>query len=206
MPDIEFLAADLADATAALPAAAALFVKTGRAVRSHAGPIGAGEGAYAPRGAVVTADAGSVVWIWLVGRGLPAELQGLRVVRRAHAPFDHGRCLLRFDRIDFPPGGETPRHTHAGPGLRRLLAGRLGAEIGDRRFVISPGEGWLERGPDPVIGRSLGDEPASFLRLLALPPDMRGKSSYRAWDRAEATRTNPVSYRLFFEEDIDLPA
>ena len=79
MPDIEFLAADLADATAALPAAAALFVKTGRAVRSHAGPIGAGEGAYAPRGAVVTADAGSVVWIWLVGRGLPAELQGLRV-------------------------------------------------------------------------------------------------------------------------------
>ena len=204
MPDIELLAGDLDGATVTLPAPAAIFVRTGRAIGGRAGPVGPGDGAYAPSGTVVTADVGSIVWVWLVGRSLSADLDGLRILRRERVPFEHHRCLLRFDRVDSPPGGETPRHTHAGPGLRRLVAGRIEAEIGRDRFEIMPDEVWFERGPDPVIGRSVGDVPASFVRLLVLPPDLRGKPSYRPCDPAEAAKTNPVAYRLFFETDIEL--
>jgi len=203
MPDIELLAGDLDGATVTLPAPAALFVRTGRAIGRRAGQVGPGDGAYAPSGTVVTADVGSIVWVWLVGRSLSADLDGLRILRRERVPFEHHRCLLRFDRVDSPPGGETPRHTHAGPGLRRLVAGRIEAEIGRDRFEIMPDEVWFERGPDPVIGRSVGDVPASFVRLLVLPPDMRGRPSYRAWDSTETAKPSPVGYRLVFETDIE---
>src|SRR5262245_51443806 len=37
--------------------------------------------------------------------------------------------LVRADRVEFPPGVVTPKHGHKGPGIRRLLQGRLIAEI-----------------------------------------------------------------------------
>ena len=35
---------------------------------------------------------------------------------------------MRADRIDFPPGGIAYRHTHPGPGIRRLVMGTIRIE------------------------------------------------------------------------------
>jgi hypothetical protein len=37
---------------------------------------------------------------------------------------------MRCDRIDFPPGGIAYRHTHPGPGIRRLLFGSVNTGFG----------------------------------------------------------------------------
>lgn len=112
--------------------------------------------------------------------------------------------LLRADRIDFPPGGETPKHGHAGPGIRRLLHGRLSAEIGDHTFRIDPGRAWFEAGPDPVVGRNLAPS-SGFVRGMALDVALLGKPTYRAWDETEAAKPRGVAPRLFFDEIVTLP-
>lgn len=112
--------------------------------------------------------------------------------------------VLRADRVDFPPGAVTPRHGHAGPGIRRLLSGRLSAEIGEQIHRIDPGQAWFETGHDPVIGRTLA--PASaFVRGMALDPVLHGKPTFRAWDGAEAGKPRGAKPRLFFDELVTLP-
>ena len=182
-----------------LPGPGALFVRSG-ACRIGTSRLAVGEAGYLPAGLTLDCPELGTIWLWLLTRSSPA------LTDRFHCEVEHsidvgeGERLIRFDRVDFPPGGVTAKHTHAGPGLRRLLAGRLDAEIGEERFTLRPGECWLERGPDPVIGRSSHGDPASFLRLVVLPPDYRGRSSFQPWDAEEARKPNPVSYRLFFEE------
>ena len=39
-----------------------------------------------------------------------------------------GPLIMRADRIDFPPGGIAYRHTHPGPGIRRLVMGTIRIE------------------------------------------------------------------------------
>ena len=112
--------------------------------------------------------------------------------------------LLRADRVDFAPGIATPRHTHAGPGIRCLLSGAVDAEIGDVRATYRAGEAWLERGPDPVIGRPSATEPTAFVRVMVLPRALLGQPSYRAWSEADAAMPRPQRFTLFLDEPIEL--
>lgn len=127
-----------------------------------------------------------------------------RIILAALLPRDPAAPLvLRADRIDFPAGGVTPKHGHAGPGIRRLLHGRLSAEIGEKVFRVDPGQAWFEAGPDPVVGRNLA--PASaFVRGMALDVALQGKPTYRAWDEVEAAKPRGVAPRLFFDEVVTL--
>jgi quercetin dioxygenase-like cupin family protein len=115
-----------------------------------------------------------------------------------------GGYLLRADRVDFPLGVATPKHTHAGPGIRCLLSGSVDAEIGDLRATYRAGEAWLERGPDPVIGRPSTTEPTAFVRFLVLPRALLGRRSYRPWSEADATMPRPQRFTLFLDEPIEL--
>jgi hypothetical protein len=112
--------------------------------------------------------------------------------------------LLRADRVDFPLGAITPKHTHAGPGIRCLLSGWVDAEIGDRRATYRAGEAWLERGPDPVIGRPSATEPTAFVRVMVLPRALLGQPSYRPWSEADAAMPRPQRFILFLDEPIEL--
>jgi len=112
--------------------------------------------------------------------------------------------LLRADRVDFPPDIVTPKHGHAGAGIRRLLHGRLLAEIGDRAFRVGPGEAWYESGTEPVVGNNIA--PASgFVRMIALPPTHLGITSFTPWTPEEGTKPRGVSYRLFFDTVVTIP-
>ena len=111
--------------------------------------------------------------------------------------------LMRSDRVDFPPGIVTPKHGHGGPGIRRLLHGRLVAEIADKAHRVEPGEAWFETGRDPVVGRNIA--PASaFVRTILLPTDYLGRSSFLPWTAEEATKPRGVQYRIFFDTVVQL--
>lgn len=109
------------------------------------------------------------------------------------APF-----VLRMDRVDFPPEGATPKHGHAGPGIRRLLSGRLLAEVGDEAHRIDPGGAWFETGADPVIGRVMAPGSA-FIRCMVLDADLLGRPTFRPWSPEEAAKPRSASSRLYFD-------
>ncbi len=115
------------------------------------------------------------------------------VDRDPAAPF-----VLRMDRVDFPPEGATPKHGHAGPGIRRLLSGRLLAEVGEEAHRIEPGGAWFETGADPVIGRVMAPGSA-FIRCMVLDAGLLGLPTFRAWTPEDAALPRSAAYRLFFD-------
>lgn len=82
--------------------------------------------------------------------------------------------LLRVDRITLGAGSITPRHRHAGPGIRYLAQGEIDAMVGRQRFLVRPGQAWLERPEDDIIGRAHPTQGAVFHRFVILPPSLRG--------------------------------
>lgn len=153
---------------------------------------------------------GTRLWIWEWAASKPAALPGgtdpalaYELGRYQDEPDDI--AILRMEQVALHPGAQTARHTHAGCGLRVLVAGHIDAEIGARHLSLQPGDSWLERGPDePVIGRA-GPEGAVFVRVMVLADGMQGQDSYRAWgDDDDKRRGRPASYAQFFEEKVTL--
>jgi quercetin dioxygenase-like cupin family protein len=110
--------------------------------------------------------------------------------------------LLRCDRVDFPPGGVAYTHTHQGPGIRVLLRGRFRVETDGRVITLAPGEPWFERGPDPVYAEAVGDEPASFVRVMVLPAALRGASSIRYVTPEDQARPKSQTYTVFVDAPV----
>lgn len=146
------------------------------------------------------------IWEWTTGKVGPvpagsAMVLSHDVTRYRDEPV--GTAILRMEEVALHAGAETARHTHAGCGLRVLVAGYIDAEIGDRRLSLSPGDCWLERGPDePVIGRA-GAEGATFVRVMVLADGMQGEDSYRPWGDDTDRRGRPASYKKFFEAEVN---
>ena len=112
--------------------------------------------------------------------------------------------IVRADRVDFPPGAVTPKHGHKGPGIRRLIEGRLLAEIGDHVHRIDAGDAWLETGLDPVVGRNLA--PASaFVRVMVLDPALLGEPTFIPWTPEEAAKPRGTDRTLFFDTAVTIP-
>lgn len=187
------------------PAARALYVRSGRVVITHDGAetiLTEDSCALIVGAATLMGDA--VVWGYEATRDL-AVPDPLRTVLHVTLPRDpDAPVLLRADRVDFPHGAVTPRHGHAGPGIRRLLAGRLLAEIGETHRRIDAGEAWFENGLEPVVGRNIA--PASaFVRCMVLDPDLLGRPTFRATTPEDAAKPRAVGYRQFFDTIVTLP-
>ena len=112
--------------------------------------------------------------------------------------------LLRCDRVDFPPGGIAYTHTHQGPGIRCLLAGRIRIETQGRSHDYGPGEAWFETGPDPVLAITGDAAPSHFIRVMVLPRSLLGKSSIRYVKPEDQDKPKRQSYQIFIDEPIDL--
>jgi quercetin dioxygenase-like cupin family protein len=112
--------------------------------------------------------------------------------------------LVRADRVEFPPGVVTPKHGHKGPGIRRLIQGRLVAEVGDQVQRIDAGGAWFESGLDPVVGRTVA--PASaFVRVMALDPALLGEPTFIPWTPEEAAKPRGTERTLFFDTVVTIP-
>lgn len=117
----------------------------------------------------------------------------------AHA----GAWLMRCDRVDFEPGGVAPRHRHRGGGIRCLLRGRLEVTVGEGApRVITAGECWFESGREPVLAVASSESETSFIRFSVLPAEIRGQSSIRYVDPADAGRGRPRRYTVLVDEPI----
>jgi quercetin dioxygenase-like cupin family protein len=115
---------------------------------------------------------------------------------------DAGGCLMRCDRVDFPPGGIAYLHTHRGPGIRCLLAGEIRVEVNGAAHAIKPGEAWFEAGPDPVLAHASEREPTSFARVMLLPRELQGKSSIRYALPEDQDKPKTQKYQVFCDEFI----
>ena len=110
--------------------------------------------------------------------------------------------LLRCDRVDFPPGGVAYLHTHPGPGLRVLLAGRIRIDTQGSSHEYGPFEWWYETGPDPVFAAASETEPTAFVRVLVLPVEWEGKRTITYVDPADADKPKTQSARIYLEHRL----
>lgn len=123
----------------------------------------------------------------------------LVLARRALAPCE-GDFLMRADRIESQAAAATPRHYHRGPGVRRLIHGRILADIGDHLDRIDADGAWFETGHDAVIGTNIAGAPSAFVRVMALPCALEGgRTSFVAADAEEAKKPRGVTQRIFGE-------
>jgi quercetin dioxygenase-like cupin family protein len=112
--------------------------------------------------------------------------------------------LMRCDRVDFPPGGVAYRHTHPGPGIRRLLFGSLRIETAGGSHTYGPGGAWFERGPDPVYAAASESEPSAFVRVMLVPREWEGRRTIRYVDPADEEKPKLQRARVFFDHAIEL--
>jgi quercetin dioxygenase-like cupin family protein len=113
---------------------------------------------------------------------------------------DQAPRLFRVDRIDLEAGAVTPRHFHRGPGIRRLIVGRVRVDVGADVVAVGPGGAWFEPGDQPVVGRNVAPGPSAFLRISLLPVELEGgKSSFVPESDAEAGKPRAVAQRLLHD-------
>jgi hypothetical protein len=134
--------------------------------------------------------------------------QPLLSSRGAHIVLSHridvdfaGPYLLRADRVASDSGAETPVHGHRGPGIRRLLTGRILATIGDTTERLETDRAWLETGRDRVVGRNIHSGENIFIRVMLLPAELQGGiSSFVPASPEQAKRPRAARYRIFDEQ------
>ena len=113
--------------------------------------------------------------------------------------------ILRADRVESPQGGQTPRHGHRGPGIRRLLSGRIHAFVGGNADRVETGHAWFENGKDWVVGRNAHDGISAFVRVMILPAELAGGvSSFIAASAEEAAKPRSATYQLYGERSARL--
>jgi hypothetical protein len=114
-------------------------------------------------------------------------------------------CLLRCDRVDFPPGGEALLHTHRGGGIRCLLSGSIEIATNGARHGYQPLQAWFEAGSDPVYAAASPTEPTAFARVMILPRSLLGKSSINYVNPEDVAKPKSQRYQVFIDAPVELP-
>jgi hypothetical protein len=114
-----------------------------------------------------------------------------------------GEWVVRCDRIDFPPGGIAYRHVHPGPGIRRLLHGRLRIEGPDGLAKeFGPGAAWFEGADYAVLATAATTEPTAFVRVLLLPAEWAGRRTIRYLDPADEEKPKLQQATVLLERPL----
>jgi hypothetical protein len=117
-----------------------------------------------------------------------------------------GELLLRGDSVAFPPGGCAFLHKHWGPGIRCLLDGGIRIDTHGRSTSYGPGSAWYETGSDPVFAQAAMDRPSRFIRVMALPRNLQGKSSFQFVNEEDKAKPRVQQYKIFVDAPIATPA
>ena len=117
-----------------------------------------------------------------------------------------GELLLRGDSVAFPPGGCAFLHKHWGPGIRCLLDGGIRIDTHGRSTSYGPGSAWYETGSDPVFAQAAMDRPSRFIRVMALPRALLGKSSFQFVNEEDKAKPRVQQYKVFVDAPIATPA
>jgi quercetin dioxygenase-like cupin family protein len=175
-----------------------VYVVSGR-VEVESAAFGENQAWCDPDARIVYATAPARLWRWELRRDAPAATTKYRETIDLPA----NDVLLRCDRVDFPTRGVAYTHTHQGPGIRVLLRGKFRVETGGHALSLMPGDPWFERGPDPVYAEAVGDEPASFVRVMVLPAALLGKSSIRYVKPEDQAHPKFQTYTVFVDAPVN---
>src|SRR6185369_7530163 len=116
-----------------------------------------------------------------------------------------GDLLLRADSVGFPPGGCAYQHRHQGPGIRCLLEGGIRIDTHGRSTSYGPGAAWHETGTDPVFAQAAADRPSRFIRVMVLPREYAGKSSFQFVNEDDKAKPRVQQYKVFVDRPIVRP-
>jgi len=137
--------------------------------------------------------------VWELGDGGPAASLSAQV------DVDPAlRWIVRCDRIDFPPGGVAHRHTHPGPGIRRLLYGSLRIDAHDHTETFGPGAAWFEGADYPVLATAADTGDTAFVRVMLLPEAWAGKRTISYVDPADDEKPRLQRATVFFDQALGL--
>ena len=155
---------------------------------------------------------GVTCWRWELARGdqgSPAACgPGMQTHEKLSAYLEtlpRGDLLLRGDSVAFPPGGCAYLHHHQGPGIRCLIEGGIRIDTHGRSTSYGPGSAWYETGVDPVFAQAAADRPSRFIRVMILPRDLIGKSSFQFVDEADKAKPRVQQYKIFVDAPIARP-
>jgi hypothetical protein len=123
----------------------------------------------------------------------------------ALATIPQGELLLRGDSVAFPPGGCAFLHKHWGPGIRCLLDGGIRIDTHGRSTSYGPGTPWYETGSDPVFAQAAMDRPSRFIRVMVLPRELIGKSSFQFVNEEDKAKPRVQQYKIFTDMPIATP-
>jgi hypothetical protein len=154
---------------------------------------------------------GACLWRWeLVAPDAPrGEIDGDGIRSRNAGDYEIAldisiKRLMRLDRVSFPLGGEAFTHTHAAPGVRCLLNGNLLLDTLGHRYRVWPGDPWVEHGPDAVYAKASEKELSSFVRVMIVPEEYRGRSTITYVLAEDQDKPKSQSYKRYLEEPIIL--
>jgi quercetin dioxygenase-like cupin family protein len=107
----------------------------------------------------------ALVSVWPIGvafsQDLPPGPTTMEPLRRMNVDAGPERYEeAQILNLDFAPGRWTPRHSHGGLTLVRVLEGEMTVRHDDGDQVYGPGEGWVEQPGDIHAAGNLGTEMA----------------------------------------------
>jgi hypothetical protein len=154
---------------------------------------------------------GVTLWRYEVAPGAAGGAvagKGVRSLEKLSAPMGTlppGDLLLRGDSVAFPPGGCAYLHRHTGPGIRCLLEGGIRIDTQGHSTSYGPGGAWYETGSDPVFAQAAADRPSRFIRVMVLPRETLGKSSFQFVNEEDKAKPRVQQYKIFADAPIELP-
>jgi quercetin dioxygenase-like cupin family protein len=112
------------------------------------------------------------------------EMKGVKPALKLQTPLEgfmtalNGKLDLRASEVEFEPGGEVRDHYHFGPGIRRVLAGKLTIIYADtkKEQVVQAGEYFYESGDANIWAVNRGTEPAKLLIVELVPGGLKGSA------------------------------
>jgi quercetin dioxygenase-like cupin family protein len=111
--------------------------------------------------------------------------------------------IMRLDTVSFEPNAAALLHVHDGPGIRYLAEGNLWLESRGNEYMLAPGGTWFESGPDPMYAQATEDGNARFVRVLVLPPALKGGvRSIHYVDPADANKPKRQVNSVLGEADL----
>ena len=213
MPPVLALYEDILsdDATLALPPSPRMIFVVHGSVTIAERTLGDGEAWHGEGGVTLTAGTtGATCWRFDLTSATAAAPASAGVISREKlaaqlATLPQGDLLLRGDSVGFPPGGCAFLHRHWGPGIRCLIEGGIRIDTHGRSTSYGPGGAWYETGPDAVFAQAAADRPSRFIRVMVLPRELIGKSSFRYVNEADKAKPRVQQYKIFVDAAIERP-
>jgi quercetin dioxygenase-like cupin family protein len=107
--------------------------------------------------------------VWPSGQAAAQQQPPQQVLLDQMVELPSNKVHVKVRRVTLPANFKTPQHTHAGPGPRYVLSGKVKIVEGGKTNTYGPGDVFWESGI-PMTAETLGGEKADIVIFELLPP------------------------------------